>query len=160
MASKRAKSPSAYQKACSLCQKPRDVLLRCRVDETEQWHSICTGKCWKDVSGGVVDGSEDYPFYKYGGVWKNKHAGTSGKKPKRKDQASIKDWSEGQSSYITNDKVKHNGKVWICRRSHDTTTKSVPGTGYRFWKEVDSTSTQHDEDHEPITHSLKKRPID
>ena len=141
MSSKRSKSPSAYRKACDLCQKPKDVLVRCQIDESASWRFVCTGKCWKDVSGGVIDGSEEKPFYVYGGMWKNKHAGTSAKKPKSKNQT-IKDWSKSQSQYITHDHVKHDGKVWICRRSHDTTDKSIPGHGYRYWKE-DGSSPPH-----------------
>lgn len=33
---------------------------------------VC-GKCWKTVSGGVVDGDNDHPYYRYGGLWKNLH---------------------------------------------------------------------------------------
>lgn len=32
------------------------------------------GKCWNDVSGGVVDGDSSHPFYRYGGLWKNRRA--------------------------------------------------------------------------------------
>ena len=32
---------------------------------------VC-GKCWRDVSGGVVDGDDAHPFYRYGGLWKNR----------------------------------------------------------------------------------------
>ncbi|KAL8695189.1 MAG: hypothetical protein Q9224_003436 [Gallowayella concinna] len=136
MSSRRSKSPSAYRKSCDLCKKPRDVLIRCRIDDTLQWHFICTGQCWKEVSGGVVDGSEDRPHYVYGGMWKNKHAGVSAKKPKKKNPAAIKDWSETRSDYIQHDKVIHKGKVWICRRSHNTNEKNAPGLSYRFWKEA------------------------
>ena len=82
--SKRAKSPSAYRKSCDLCHTPNDVLVRCQIDETCSWHFVCTKKCWKDVSGGIVDGDSDHPYYRYGGMWKNKHAGVSAKKPKPK----------------------------------------------------------------------------
>lgn len=138
MSSKRSKSPSAYRKACDLCQTPKDVLVRCRIDNTLQWHFLCTGKCWKEVSGGVVDGIKDKPHYFYGGMWKNKHACVSARKPQRKDQATINDWSEAQPGYTTNDRVNYKGNVWICRRSHDTTDKTVPGLGYRYWKEIAS----------------------
>ena len=33
---------------------------------------VC-GSCWKEVSGGVVDGDEQHPDYRYGGLWKNLH---------------------------------------------------------------------------------------
>lgn len=135
MSTKRSKSPSFYRKACDLCQVPKDVLVRCRIDESLQWHFVCTGKCWKEVSGGVVDGTEDKPHYVYGGMWKNKHAGVSAKKPKKKDQGIIKDWSEAQDEYITNDRVNYQEQIWICRRGHKTSDTSVPGLGYRYWKE-------------------------
>lgn len=67
MASKRSSSPSAYRKPCSICEKPRDVLVRCRIDDTMQWNFVCPGSCWREVSGGVVDGTEDKPNYVYGG---------------------------------------------------------------------------------------------
>ena len=84
---KRSKSPSAYRKTCDLCRTPNDVLVRCQIDETGSWYFVCTKKCWKDVSGGIVDGDSDHLFYRYGGMWKNKHAGVSAKKPKPKKKA-------------------------------------------------------------------------
>lgn len=36
---------------------------------------VC-GKCWNDVSGGVVDGDNAHPYYRYGGLWKNRRAQT------------------------------------------------------------------------------------
>lgn len=66
--SKRSTSPSSFRKPCDLCHVPKDVLVRCQTDSTATWHFICPKKCWKDVSGGVVDGSLDHPYYKYGGV--------------------------------------------------------------------------------------------
>lgn len=74
--------PSTSTKACDQCGKPSDVLIRCRKDESEKWFLLCPGNCWKDASGGKVDGTPDTPWYRYGGVWKNKKAATSGKKPK------------------------------------------------------------------------------
>ena len=81
---KRSKSPSAYRKPCDLCHTPNDVLVRCQIEKTYSWYFVCTKKCWKDVSGGVVDGDSKHPYYRYGGMWKNKHAGVSAKKPKAK----------------------------------------------------------------------------
>lgn len=145
MASKRSKSPSAYRKPCSICEKPRDVLVRCRIDDTMQWNFVCPGSCWREVSGGIVDGAEDKPNYVYGGMWKNKHAGISAakpkKKPKKKDTAAIKDWSESQSDYIQNDRVKHGGKWWICRRSHRSSGENAPGLSYRYWNEAPSSAS-------------------
>jgi len=81
---KRNTSPSAYSKPCHLCRVPSDVLVRCQIDSSLQWYFVCTKQCWKDVSGGVVEGDAAHLFYKYGGMWKNKHAGVSAKKPKVK----------------------------------------------------------------------------
>ena len=74
--------PGTSTKLCEGCGKPSDVLIRCRKDDTDKWYLLCPGKCWKEASGGKVDGTADTPFYRYGGVWKNKKAATSGKKPK------------------------------------------------------------------------------
>jgi hypothetical protein len=65
--------PSPYSKPCSLCGRRRNVLIRCQIDSTKKWHFICTGKCWKQVSGGRIEGDADHREYKYGGMWKNKH---------------------------------------------------------------------------------------
>jgi hypothetical protein len=70
--------PEKGSKLCSLCHHPRNVLIRCQIDATQKWHFVCTGKCWNEVSGGKVDGP-GFPNYKYGGMWKNKHAGASAK---------------------------------------------------------------------------------
>lgn len=70
--------PEKGSKPCSICQRPRNVLIRCQIDATQKWHFVCTGKCWNEVSGGKVDGP-GFPNYRYGGMWKNKHAGASAK---------------------------------------------------------------------------------
>mmetsp|Transcript_5559 Transcript_5559/g.16585 ORF Transcript_5559/g.16585 Transcript_5559/m.16585 type:complete len:162 (+) Transcript_5559:121-606(+) len=62
---------SVGQKSCDLCRRSVDLLIRCQIDETLQWRMVC-GKCWKDVSGGVVDGDDAHPYYRYGGLWKNR----------------------------------------------------------------------------------------
>ena len=134
-AQKRSKSPSAYRKPCDLCHAPNDVLVRCRIDDTCAWYFVCTKKCWTKVSGGVVDGSPDHPHYKYGGMWKNKHAGVSAKKPKPKQRVAVRDWQD-YTSYLVNDKVVYEDRVWICRRSHASSEANVPGKGYGFWKEA------------------------
>jgi hypothetical protein len=131
------KDPASYRKNCTLCNKPRDVLVRCQIDpntpipaprpapapsssspsnpdnndsdeipkENEDdpattsnatkppapqlkpgsWHFVCPGSCWQRVSGGVIDGdlAEGRQGYRYGGMWKNKHAGASAKVPRR-----------------------------------------------------------------------------
>lgn len=65
--------PSQYRKPCDVCTKNVDLLIRCTVDETLQYKMVC-GNCWKDVSGGVVDGDVKHPYYNYGGLWKNRYA--------------------------------------------------------------------------------------
>jgi hypothetical protein len=70
---------SPFSKPCDICQRRRDVLIRCQTDDTGKWRFVCTGKCWIEVSGGNKDGDRSHPFYKYGGTWKNKHEYVSGK---------------------------------------------------------------------------------
>lgn len=86
--------PSPFSKPCDLCQRRRDVLIRCQIDDTGKWHFVCTGKCWTQVSGGIAEGNRDHPFYKYGGTWKNKHEYVSGK-IKGKAKAKSKEISGG-----------------------------------------------------------------
>jgi len=131
---KRSKSPSSYRKKCDLCHTPSDVLVRCRIDDTLNWHFVCTSKCWKEVSGGVVDGP-DKPYYVYGGMWKNKHAGVSAKKPKGKTGVHIEDWNAYNTRYVTNDKVRYSGRIWVCRKSHQSSETKYPGVDYALWKE-------------------------
>jgi hypothetical protein len=71
--------PNSHSKPCSLCDRPKDVLIRCQIDETKKWHFVCTGRCWQSVSGGSADGDKKHPLYRYGGIWKNKHDAVSGK---------------------------------------------------------------------------------
>jgi hypothetical protein len=56
-------------KQCGLCKRDRDLLVRCQIDATLTWFMVC-GRCWRDVSGGVVDGDATHPHYRYGGLWK------------------------------------------------------------------------------------------
>ena len=72
------------QKNCDLCGKPCDVLIRCAIDEKGDWKMICTGGCWKAVSGDKVDGDEKTnKYYRYGGMWKNHHKeGVTAKMPR------------------------------------------------------------------------------
>lgn len=74
-----AKTPNPHSKPCTLCNRPRDVLIRCQINETRKWHFVCTGKCWQQVSGGSADGDREHPLYRYAGVWKNKHEAVSAK---------------------------------------------------------------------------------
>lgn len=71
--------PSPYSKPCDLCQRRRDVLIRCQTDESRKWPFVCRGKCWTQVSGGRVSGDSAHPFYRYGGMWQNKHEAVSAK---------------------------------------------------------------------------------
>lgn len=79
------KDPTDHRKPCTLCSQPRDVLVRCQIDETGKWHFVCPGSCWKSVSGGVIDGDggEGRKGYRYGGMWKNKHEGASARMPRK-----------------------------------------------------------------------------
>ena len=143
--SKRSNSPSSHRKPCDICHKLCDVLVRCRIDETLKWCLVCTSGCWQDVSGGQVDGP-DKPFYQYGGMWKNKVAGASAKKPKAKKSVPVRKWNDAGSKYVTNDKVEQDGKTWICRKSHNSSVETtMPGLGYTYWKEYpDSTAESQD----------------
>lgn len=72
-AQKRAKRQGLIDvgKPCNLCEKNVQLLIRCRVDSTLAWNMVC-GSCWTRVSGGVVDGDTDHPWYTYGGLWKSR----------------------------------------------------------------------------------------
>lgn len=61
------------KKPCSKCTRLADLLVRCTLDAAQDWHMVC-GKCWKEVSGGVPDGDDAHPHYRYGGLWKNRAA--------------------------------------------------------------------------------------
>ena len=145
---------SSYSKSCTLCTTPRDVLVRCQIDATEKWHFVCPGKCWKDVSGGVIDGDGYHKHYRYGGTWKNKHEAVSGKKKKRMKAVtvdSVKDWQPPPEEidaadkdaeklaarYIQNDKVRWQDQLWICRRSHFSSWEKQPSKGWTYWKEAE-----------------------
>jgi len=65
--------PSAGQKPCDMCSKSVNLLVRCTYTENRDWKMIC-GACWKVASGGIVDGDADHPYYRYGGLWKNRRA--------------------------------------------------------------------------------------
>jgi len=67
--------PTAGQKQCTVCSKSVNLLIRCTYDKSGEWGMVC-GKCWNDVSGGVVDGDNAHPHYRYGGLWKNRRAQT------------------------------------------------------------------------------------
>lgn len=63
--------PTHGQKLCDICGNSVDLLIRCTIDSTSEWKMVC-GKCWHNVSGGVVDGDKSHPHYRYGGLWKNR----------------------------------------------------------------------------------------
>lgn len=92
---------SPHSKPCSLCSRRRDVLIRCQIDHTPKWNFICTGKCWNEVGGGKVDGDGSNTFYRYGGMWKNKHEFVSAKikgkakEKNRKDKGGVKSEAGG-----------------------------------------------------------------
>lgn len=66
--------PDAGRKACDLCSKRVNLLIRCMHEEGQtDWSMVC-GKCWNIVSGGVPDGDANHPHYRYGGLWKNRRA--------------------------------------------------------------------------------------
>ena len=69
--------PTSGQKPCDECEKMVNELIRCQTDATKRWRMVC-GKCWVQVSGGVVDGDAEHPHYRYGGLWKNRRAQQSG----------------------------------------------------------------------------------
>lgn len=80
-------------------------------------------------------------------MWKNKVAGASAKKPKAKKSVPVKKWKDAGLQYVTNDKVEHDGKIWLCRRSHHKSSveTTMPGLGYTYWKEYsDSTAESQD----------------
>ena len=66
--------PSAGQKKCDKCNKSVNLLVRCQYEGSHpNWNMVC-GQCWHDVSGGVPDGDDAHPHYRYGGLWKNRRA--------------------------------------------------------------------------------------
>merc|ERR1740133_296387 len=63
-------APGVGRKACELCQRRVDLLVRCQVDASKRWETDA-------VAGGVVDGSGANPHYRYGGLWKNLKKGAA-----------------------------------------------------------------------------------
>jgi len=64
------------KKPCEVCERHVDLLVRCTHDSSQKWCMLCGG-CWKKASGGVPDGDADHPYYRYGGLWKNRSADLS-----------------------------------------------------------------------------------
>lgn len=133
-----------HLKPCSVCSTPRSVLVRCQFDATGKWHFVCPATCWKDssIAGGVVDGDGSNPYYRYGGMWKDKKNAVSAKKPKRSPKtgagadATHVVWQEEGQKYTRNDIVQHAGNNWICRKSHISCEADEPGKYDRCWKEA------------------------
>mmetsp|Transcript_32146 Transcript_32146/g.58141 ORF Transcript_32146/g.58141 Transcript_32146/m.58141 type:complete len:232 (+) Transcript_32146:372-1067(+) len=63
--------PTVGQKPCDICGNSVNLLIRSTFDASGEWKMVC-GKCWNFASGGVVDGDENHPHYRYGGLWKNR----------------------------------------------------------------------------------------
>ncbi|KAH7400640.1 hypothetical protein DE146DRAFT_677389 [Phaeosphaeria sp. MPI-PUGE-AT-0046c] len=102
-------------KSCTLCHHPRPVLVRCQIDESAQWHFVCPGTCWKSVSGGVEDakGLEgEYPYYRYGGMWKDRSADgpVSAKKPKKVKERQKGEMKEREKNKQTNERIDVSGE--------------------------------------------------
>ena len=143
-------SEQDHRKPCTLCERKRDVLVRCQIDETGQWHFVCPGTCWKEVSGGEIDGdkTEEHQYYRYGGMWKNKHEAVSAKKPKKPktgptssteqdhppEHAPGNAW-RGDVKYARNDLVQSNDLTWICRKTHISDGGKPPEKRHNLWKE-------------------------
>ena len=80
---------SVGSKPCSICAQPRNVLIRCQIDDTGRWKFVCPDTCWQGVSGGA-DAEQNPSFYRYGGTWKNRHELVSAKiKGVAKDENSL-----------------------------------------------------------------------
>ncbi|PNS21363.1 Mediator of RNA polymerase II transcription subunit 14 [Sphaceloma murrayae] len=143
--------PVAHRKKCTVCQTPRDVLIRCQIDDSTTWHMICPGKCWQDVSGGIEDGDGSNPHYRYGGMWKNRHADVTAKKPKKvkeRQKAKAKqtpvEWSEVHGKYTKNDAVVFKGQLWVCRKTHEACEDDAPDKAIALWKDDDKSATASD----------------
>lgn len=50
---------NAGQKPCTLCLRPRDLLIRCTIESGGAWQMLC-GKCWMQVCtrGGRAPGAD------------------------------------------------------------------------------------------------------
>lgn len=51
------------RKQCTVCSRSVDLLVRCQMDATRQYHMLC-GRCWAKASGGRVDGTPETPYYR------------------------------------------------------------------------------------------------
>lgn len=91
-----------------------------------------------------MDGDSAHPYYRYGGAWKNKFAGVSAKKPKKgkaKGKGELGEWTSQGIKYTKNDRVMREGRVWICRKSHQSREGDEPEKAIALWKEDDTAGT-------------------
>ncbi|OJD34633.1 uncharacterized protein BKCO1_2100094 [Diplodia corticola] len=147
MATPAPPAPSSHSKPCSHCGVLRDVLVRCQIDESRAWVFICPGKCWRQLSGGRVDGDAGHPNYRYGGMWKNKHDAVSAKKrTKTQAERQPQGWRSSDNGnaapdgaadkkYTRNDRVTWDGRVWACRKTHFAREASTPDREVGLWKD-------------------------
>lgn len=49
--------------------------------------------------------------YRCGGMWKNKHALVSAKKPKDKNKGMVVDWRPEKTNYVTDYTIRCKGKI-------------------------------------------------
>lgn len=71
-------------KPCFICAEPRNVLIRCQIDESGKWNFVCPDTCLQTVTGAGADADPaqlqaTQSFYRYGGTWKNRHELVSAK---------------------------------------------------------------------------------
>jgi hypothetical protein len=128
-----------YRKPCTLCETPRDVLVRCQIDESGTWHFVCPGSCWKRVSGGVIDGdkSQEHSHYRYGGMWKNKHEAVSAKKPKPGSKKQLAETMAGTHEEAGDSGVTRGDEDVSCGDQDAKTLPSPHGTFHDLpaWRE-------------------------
>ncbi|KAB2576322.1 hypothetical protein BFW01_g9121 [Lasiodiplodia theobromae] len=147
MATLAPSAPSSHSKPCSHCGALRDVLVRCQIDESRAWVFICPGRCWRELSGGEIDGDDEHPHYRYGGMWKNKHDAVSAKKKKKTQRDRPREWRSSdhgdatqdgaadKKKYTRNDRVTWDGKLWTCRKTHFAQEANTPDKEVGLWKE-------------------------
>ena len=56
-------------KECHFCKTPKDILYRCKYNNSKEWIFLC-GKCLNQIKSDYRD------TYKYGGTWKSKKSKT------------------------------------------------------------------------------------
>ena len=79
---------------------------------------MCPGKCWTQVSGGSIDGDAHHPYYRYGGMWKNKHEAVSAKKKKKSSKGkkgkagseTVKPWTATRENTLPQPVVHEEGE--------------------------------------------------